>query len=138
MSETPRRFGLPALAAGIGGAGCLGGIALCALILAIVGGALVLTTNSFKSNDVTQQALARARSNAAVVDALGTPIEIGWLITGSLSTQGISGDADLVIPISGPKKGGILYASARRSNGVWQYYTLAVRVDGENGIIDLR
>ena len=95
-------------------------------------GALVVGGNTllFKNADVVQQALAAARANTRVQEELGTPVNIGWLVTGSISTQGISGDADLVIPIQGPKKGGTLYASARKGNGVWQYYTLAVDIDG--------
>jgi len=84
----------------------------------------------FKNADVTQQALAAARSDPRVVAQLGTPIEIGWLVLGSIATQGISGDASLQIPIAGPKKSAMLYADARKQNGVWVYYTLAVEVDG--------
>lgn len=98
---------------------------------AVVLGALIVGGDAllFKNADVVQQALASARANTRVQDELGTPIDIGWIVTGSISTQGISGDADLVIPIQGPKKGGTLYASARKGNGVWQYYTLAVEID---------
>lgn len=101
-----------------------GAIALGALL---VGGDTLL----FKNADVTQQALAAARANVQVQEELGTPIDIGWIVTGSISTQGISGDADLIIPVQGPKKGGTLYASARKSNGIWRYYTLAVGIDGK-------
>ena len=47
-------------------------------------------------------------------------------------------DKLLVITISGPRGSGTLYAAAREGNGVWQYYTLAVKVDGQNQVIALR
>ncbi len=117
--------------------GCAGGFLLLAVIVAFIGGIFFLITSSFKSSPVYLQAMEAARSDSRVVQALGTPIDSGWLITGSTSEQGLSGDADLVIPISGPHKGGTLYASARKSNGVWQFYTLAVQVDGDSQVVVL-
>ncbi len=120
-----------------GGVGCLGCLGIVAFIVVCIGGALFLGSNIFKSSEVAQEALARARADPTVVEELGAPIEMGWFVTGSISTQGLSGDADLVIPIAGPKKSGTLYASARRSDGVWQFYTLSVVIDGRPGIIQM-
>jgi hypothetical protein len=138
MNETARGNRLPLLFSGIGGLGCLGIVALAALILLCVGGAFFVTSSTLKSSEVVQFALSRARANPAVVDALGTPIEPGWFVSGSISTQAVFGDADVIVPISGPQKGGTLYAAARHANGAWEYYTLAVAVDGRSGLIDLR
>lgn len=88
-------------------------------------------TALFKNADVTQQALAAARNDSRVVAALGTPIDIGWIVWGSIETQGISGNATLQIPIAGPKQSAMLYADARKQNGRWVYYTLAVEVNGD-------
>ncbi len=96
----------------------------------LCGGMYAADTTIFKNADVTQQALAAARDDPRVVTELGTPIEIGWIVLGSIQTQGISGNASLQIPIGGPKKSAMLYADARKQNGVWVYYTLAVEVDG--------
>ncbi len=115
--------------------GCL---VVAAIIVLIVGGILFVITSSFTSSDVYRNALAKAQSNREVVQELGEPIQPSWFTMGSISTFGLSGDADLQIPISGPQNGGTLFASARRSNGVWQYYTLAVQVNGSNRIIELR
>lgn len=117
----------------------LGGcFAIVAIIALFVGGILYAISNSFTSSDVYQNAVAKAQSNSQVRDEFGDPIQPGWFTMGSLSTFGLSGDADLQIPISGPRNGGTLFASARRANGVWQYYTLAVQVNGSNRITELR
>jgi hypothetical protein len=79
-----------------------------------------------------------AQIDPRVVDALGTPIQSGWFVTGSIEEQGISGDATLTIPISGPRGSGTLYAAAREGNGSWRFYTLAVKIDGQNQVIPLR
>jgi hypothetical protein len=102
---------------------------VCGVLLG--GGVYAADTALFKNVDVTQQALAAARDDSRVTSALGTPIEIGWIVWGSIETQGISGNATLQIPITGPKKSGMLYVDARKQNGRWVYYTLAVDVDGE-------
>ncbi len=120
------------------GSGFLGCLGISAVVFICIGLSLGFVTNIFKSSDVYQSALAQAQSNPEVVRELGTPIQAGWFVLGSISTQGLSGDADLQIPISGPSNSGMLYASARRANGVWQFYTLAVTVNGRNEIIDLR
>ncbi len=129
---TNRSFGC------IGLSGCLSAVAVMLLIGGFVGGILFMVMGSFKSSPVYLDAMKAAQSDPRVVNALGTPIESGWFVTGSIEEQGLSGDANLVIPISGPRGSGTLYAAAREGNGEWQYYTLAVRIDGQNQIIPLR
>ncbi len=128
---------LGALAGCFGLGSCLSLLAVAVVVIGFVGGILFLVTGSFKSSPVYERALVAAQSDPRVSQALGTPIQPGWFITGSISERGLSGDADLVIPISGPRKSGTLYASARKGNGVWQFYTLAVQVDGQDGVIPL-
>jgi hypothetical protein len=118
--------------------GCLGALLMVVVVAGFVGGIFFFIMSSFKSSPVYQQAMDAVRSDRSVAAALGTPIDSGWLITGSISEQGLSGDADLIIPISGPRRGGTLYASARKGNGIWQFYTLAVKVDGDNEVIQLQ
>ncbi len=117
--------------------GCLSSVLGLAFLVALVGGILYLLMSAFTSSPVYIQALKAARADSRVVQALGEPIQPGWFILGSLQEQGLSGDANLAIPISGPRKGGTLYAAARKGNGVWQFYTLAVQVDGEDQVITL-
>jgi hypothetical protein len=115
--------------------GCLG---VLAAVAACVGGTLYLATSSMKSSEVYTEALAAAQNDPQVQEALGTPIEAGTFVTGSMQTQGLSGDASLNIPISGPNGSGTIFASARRENGKWMFYTLAVAVDGSDDLIVLR
>ncbi len=123
--------------AAIGGAGCLGTLGIFVVVIAFIGLIFYLVTGSFRSSPVYLQAMDAAQHDPRVTTALGTPIQSGWIITGEISEQGLAGDANLAIPISGPLKGGTLYAAARKGNGVWQFYTLAVQVDGSSDIIVL-
>jgi cytochrome oxidase complex assembly protein 1 len=114
--------------------GCLGllviGVGVIVLFVSIIFGAL-------KSSDAYTQALAKARANPAVISELGQPIEPGWLVSGSVNVSGPSGNADLSIPVSGPKKSGTIYVVARKSAGEWQFNRLEVDVEGRGSRINL-
>jgi hypothetical protein len=116
----------------------LGAVVFVLVIVGIIAGVFYLIMGDFKSSPVYVEAMKAAQSDPRVAAQLGTPIQAGWFVTGSIEEQGISGDATLVIPISGSRKSGTLYASARKGNGVWQFYTLAVQIDGQSEVIVLR
>ncbi|MDH5507240.1 MAG: cytochrome c oxidase assembly factor 1 family protein [Anaerolineae bacterium] len=90
-----------------------------------------------RSSSFYTQAVEMAQNDPQVMSALGNPVEPGWWVAGSISTQGLSGEANLSIPLSGPRGKGTLYADGRRITGVWQYYSLAVVVKSSGEIIDL-
>lgn len=112
-------------------AGCLWGIVI---LVAILGFAAVIVFSifgAFTSSEPYQHALEAARTDETITSIMGTPINPGFFTLGSLELSGISGSADLQIPISGPKKSGTLYVTAERRNGRWIYFTLAVGVDNQ-------
>ena len=117
--------------------GC-GGCLLLILIIAIFFSSIFLAVFSgMKQTDAYKTALQRAKSDPAVVAALGTPIEDGFMISGSTNVNGASGDADLAIPISGPKGKGTLYVVAKKSAGQWTYERLEVEIAATKERIDL-
>ena len=118
--------------------GCISAIVGVLVIGGFVFGILYLVMSSFKSSPVYLEAMKAAQADPRVTEVLGTPLQSGWLVTGSIEQQGISGDANLVIPISGPRGSGTLYAAAREGNGVWRFYTLAVQVNGQPEVIPLQ
>jgi hypothetical protein len=89
-----------------------------------------------KSSEPYRTALARAKANENVVAALGTPIEEGFP-QGSVNTNNDTGDADLSVPISGPKGKGTLYVVGKRSGGAWSYSKMSVTITGSGETIDL-
>lgn len=118
--------------------GCLITLLAVAAIVACMGVIVFGITSAFRSSDVYQEALQTAQNDPDVIAALGSPVRAGWFVAGSLETSGLSGEADLRIPVRGPDGSGTLYVQARRESGVWHYYTLAVVVDGSGQTIDLR
>src|SRR5437879_779905 len=80
--------------------GCLTILLLfCGFIFALV----MLIAGTFKSSDVYKQAMAKAGSNPEVAQKLGTPLKSGMFLSGSVNVEGSSGEANMTIPISGPK-----------------------------------
>ena len=108
--------------------GCLTLILLFCLFLALI---FTVVMGSMKSSDAYKQAVAQARANPTVVEKLGTPIQEGYFVTGNINVQSDSGDADLQIPISGPKGKAVVHAVARKSAGKWEYSRLTVAIEGE-------
>jgi len=90
-----------------------------------------------KSTDVYREALARAKADPAVIEALGSPIKDGFLVSGNTNVNGASGESNLAIPISGPKGKGTIYVSASKSLGQWNYSGLVVEVGQTRERIDL-
>jgi hypothetical protein len=108
-------------------AGAAGAVALVAL------GAVGLV----RSSDVFHEAFDRAQSHPRVVHALGQPIRPGWSFRGSISTEGPTGNAELIVPISGPDGSARIYIVAERSSGTWSFERLEVKIEGRPGRIDL-
>ena len=109
------------------------------LFLIAVFGLLTMTiiTTSFRSSDVYKQALVKAAESQQVRDLMGEPIRAAWLISGDLHVNGSTGNANLSIPISGPRGKGVIRAVAFKSEGVWRFTYLKVKVEGQDESIDL-
>ena len=107
------------------------------LVLAFIGSILVIVFSAMKSTDVYREALARAKADPAVIEALGSPIKEGFLLSGNTNVNGASGESNLAIPISGPKEKGTVYVSANKSLGQWNYSGLVVEIGQTHERIDL-
>ncbi|HEX6185509.1 MAG TPA: cytochrome c oxidase assembly factor Coa1 family protein [Pyrinomonadaceae bacterium] len=107
--------------------GCLG------LIIggvALVGGIIFVAMSAMKSSDVYQGALKAAQAHPAAIERLGEPIKDGWLVTGNVNVSASGGNANLTIPLSGPKNSGTLHVRAVSPDGNWMYEQLDLTVEG--------
>ncbi len=57
-------------------------------------------------------ALARAQTNPALIEAIGSPILQTEIVSGNTNVNGPTGEANLSIPLSGPKGKATLYVEA--------------------------
>ena len=105
------------------GCGCLAiigaGIAFVAFIVLFVFAAM-------RSSDPYKDGLQRARGDARVQEALGTPIEPGWFISGNIKTENNSGDCDVSVPLRGSKQKGTLRVVGTKDAGRWTYTKMVV------------
>src|SRR5580658_10387343 len=104
---------------------------LCGAIF--VAGIFTLIMGAMRSSDVAKEAVARAQSS----QLLGAPISEGWLVSGSINVSPGAGDADLSLPISGPKGKGTVYVRAQKAAGTWAYIMMVATTEGSNDRIDL-
>lgn len=99
-------------------------------------GLMSVLTGAMRSSEPHKSAVARAKADHRVTAALGTPISEGSS-SGKTTVVNGSGEADLTIPISGPKGKGTIYVVATKSAGDWTYSKLLVKVDATGETIDL-
>jgi TonB family protein len=102
----------------------LGCVTLILILVAGVGGIFFFAMSALQSSDVYKGALERAQKSPAAAGLLGEPIKDGWLVKGNVSFSGGSGNANLEIPVYGPKNSGTLYARAVNEGGAWMYERL--------------
>src|ERR1043166_4885715 len=98
------------------------------LFVGFVASVTLIVFTAVKSTDVYKDALARAKVHPSVIEALGSPIREGFLVSGNTNVNGASGEANLSIPISGPNGKGTIYVAASKSLGQWNYSGLVVEI----------
>jgi hypothetical protein len=107
------------------------------LFIIFIGSILMIVFSAMKSTAVYKEALARANADPAVIEALGSPIKDGFLVSGNTNVNGVSGESNPAIPISGPESKGTIYVSANKLLGQWNYSGLVVEVRQTQQRIDL-
>jgi hypothetical protein len=122
--------------------GCWKALAIGCGIIIVLGLAsmvalFVFVFSVIKRSDVYREAYTRATSDVRVQAALGTPIEKGWWVLGSVNINNNTGNANLDFPISGPKGKARVHAEASLENAAWSYSSLVVRpeVGGEIDVL---
>lgn len=114
--------------------GCLTMVVLIATFVAAI---ILIVFGALKSSDAYKTAVTRAKADPQVIEALGTPIEEGMFVSGKTNVDGSSGEADLTIPLRGPKAKAKLYVVATKRAGRWTYSTLEAEIDGRDERINL-
>jgi hypothetical protein len=114
--------------------GCLAVLGLFAAFVSVI---VTAVFGLMKSSDPYREAVAAATANPAVQEALGTPIEAGFFVTGSIQVTDSTGSASLAVPLSGPRGTATIHVEGTKAAGRWTYSTFEVRVDGSGETIAL-
>jgi len=115
----------------------VGCFSIALLFVAFVGSVVLIVFSAIKSTNVYKDALAQAKAHPAVIEVLGSPITDGFLVSGNTNVNGASGEANLSIPVSGPKGKGTIYAAATKSLGRWNYSGLVLEIEKTHQRINL-
>ena len=109
------------------------------LVLFVMGSLVVvgLVQFSLSRSGAYKQAVERTRNNPAAITQLGSPIRAGWFTSGNVKVYGNTGEAQLIIPVSGPQNHGTIFAIAHKEAGPWQFSSLQLAVPGRKERIDL-
>ena len=109
-------------------------------VLLLVGCALAIfffAMGVLKQTDAYKTALARVQTNSAVIEAIGAPISQTGTVSGNSNVNGGTGEANLSIPLRGPKGKATLYVEAKKSADTWYFQSMQVKVEKTGERIDL-
>jgi hypothetical protein len=115
----------------------LGCFSIAVLFVLFVGSVVLIVLSTVKSTVVYKNALARARAEPSVIEELGSSVTGGFLVSGNTNVNGASGEANLSIPVAGPKGKATIYVAAQKSLGRWNYSGLVVEIAKTHQRIDL-
>ena len=90
-----------------------------------------------KSSDAYTESLKQVQANDAVKNLIGSPVEPGFWLTGSININGSSGNADISYPVSGPKGSGTVYVVGTKSEGSWHYSKISFVQESSDQRVDL-
>lgn len=116
-----------------------GSVSAIIIIILLIGATFVaLISSMMRSSDFYEHSVRLAVNNPEVQHALGEPVKSGWWVLGSISSGGLTEEAELRIPLNGSESNGTLFAAGRVDAGAFTYFNLVVQVSGTGEIIDLR
>lgn len=114
--------------------GCL---TLALLFLGAIAAFVYFLFGVMKNAEPYQHAVGVAQSHPALVQALGSPVRAGFMLSGSIEVADEEGNADLSFPVEGPRGEATVHVAARKVHGVWIYDLIEADL-GAPGRIDLR
>jgi len=114
--------------------GCLTPLIVCGGLISLI---VMLVFGVLRNSEVYEQSLARVQGHPEVQAALGTPLEPGLLVTGSINITGSSGHAEISYPVAGPRGSATVHAAADLTAGTWVFTSIVVEPDDGAGAIEL-
>ncbi|MCI5165641.1 MAG: hypothetical protein D3903_05980 [Candidatus Electrothrix sp. GM3_4] len=116
----------------------ISGLVLCFIVFPLFIFITITTINGMiKSSEAFKISLATVQNNQEVIEAIGSPIESGFFVSGSFSTSGSSGEAELNYKIIGPNGEGITYVAAEKKIGEWNIFELVTYFEALDKRIDI-
>lgn len=105
--------------------GCLTLIIICIVFIASI---FFGVTKLMEDSQPYEYAFELINNDEQLIDLLGTPIEKAGVIQGNISWNNGKKEAQMVIPIEGPKDSGTLFIDAYGQGDTWNYREIRVEI----------
>lgn len=98
---------------------------------AFVGAVIFVAGISMRASQPYKDVIARAQKDPRVLEALGAPVEPGWVVSGRIrSSSRRRSEASVEIPLKGSRQNGSVYVSATQEGGEpWTYHRMVMTPD---------
>jgi hypothetical protein len=106
--------------------GALSVVALCGGFFAAI---FSIVFGMIKSSPPYEESLAMIQAHPEIREVIGTPIEPGFLVTGSIEVNPSSGFADIAYTVSGPRGSADVSVVAEKSGAQWTFESIDVEID---------
>jgi hypothetical protein len=112
----------------------LGGVGIAAAAVAL----LAVVTSEIRASDAYRAALSLARGDAALVAAIGEPMDESWLPpSASWAARDGEAHARVSFRLQGPRGAPRISAVARSEDGVWRTERATAQIEGRTATLDL-
>ncbi len=111
-------------------------VAVLGVVIAFGVGLYFMVTSILKDTDAYRLAMEKLQASPEAMAVLGPPLKTG-MPSGSISTSGATGEAQLAIPVEGQKARGVLYVAATKDMGRWKANRIELEIEGQAERFDL-
>ena len=115
-----------------------GGCLLVIILFAAFAGTIFYgVTSMLSDSQAYQDAFEKARTNELVIERLGEPLEPNGIMGGNINYRNGYGEANISIPVKGPKGEGTIRVEGGGVDDTWSYDKMEVYLPETDEIIDL-
>lgn len=97
----------------------------------------IVSISSMLKGEAYELSLSEIQSNIEITELIGSPIEPGFFVTGSVKISGPSGEASLQYSISGPKGTAEVLVHAYKKMGKWVIQEIIVYSEEQSKTIQV-
>ncbi len=90
-----------------------------------------------RTSTIYKKAMVAVRTDDRMVDLIGSPIQPGLFVLGTVSRRAAGTMVNITIPLYGPGGKATAFAVAAKTDGNWNFTTLQVQVKSRQAYIDL-
>lgn len=113
----------------------------CATLIVIfvlfIGGIIFGAVSMVKNSEPFEEALERAQRHEVVIEHLGEPLESDGLFDGNLSYSNGEKEANITVPVKGPKGKGKIKVIGSATDDTWSYEKMEIILLAEKDTINL-